>query len=296
MFSEADVRALVADPRDPRALYAGTERGLYRTADGGDRWEHLPSPLDETVIWSLAVDPGAPDTLFAGVCPATLFRSRDGGRSWERLAAEMPAACEGAPIVPRVTCVLVDPEDSRRVYAGVEIGGVRRSRDGGDTWETLAQGLSSEDIHGLAISPGTRLGPPRTLLATTNNDANLSEDDGQSWQPLRVRDRFPWPYCRVAASAPEDPDLIYVGAGNGPPGTEGGLYRTTDRGRSWERLPLPVPPNSTIWNLAFHAADPARIYAISVSGQLFRSLDRGISWEKSPHEFGEVRALLCRPA
>lgn len=288
LFTECEVRALVAHPAAPGCLYAGTDRGCYRTRDGGDSWEHLESPMDRMQIWSLALDPRDPETLFAGTCPAALFRSRDGGAAWQRLPVDMPERCDGTLIVPRVTCIALDPEQPRRLYAGVEIGGARRSRDGGDTWETLTQGLSSQDIHGLVVSPRA----PRTLVATTNNDVNRSRDDGDTWEPLDVGGQFPWPYCRVAASAPTDPDLVYVGAGNGPPGNQGALFRTRDRGDTWERLPLPVPPNSTIWNLALNAADPTRIYAASISGQLFRSRDEGASWEKLPHEFGEVRALV----
>jgi photosystem II stability/assembly factor-like uncharacterized protein len=291
LFSESDVRALAVHPRRSEVLYLGTERGCYRSPDGGDRWERLGSALGAAQIWSLAIDPHRPETIFAGVCPAAIFRSRDAGESWERLPVDLPDRCEGTMIVPRVTCIVFDPEDSRRVYAGVEIGGARRSRDGGDTWETLTKGLSSQDIHGLAVSPRS----PRTLIATTNNDVNRSRDDGETWEPLGVKATFPWPYCRAAASAPADPDLIYVGAGNGPPGSEGALYRTPDRGASWERLPLPVAPNSTIWNLGVNAADPRRLYAGSISGQLFRSLDAGATWQKLPHEFGEVRALAWVP-
>jgi photosystem II stability/assembly factor-like uncharacterized protein len=291
LFPECDVRALLVDPRDPRTLYAGTNRGFYHSRDGAETWEHLESPLDHTQVWSLTQDPRDPDTLFAGVCPAALYRSRDRGETWQRLPAAMPDRIEGALLVPRVTCVVIDPEDTRRVYAGVEIGGVRRSLDGGESWETLTEGLSSQDIHGLAVSPRA----PRTLLATTNNDVNRSLDDGATWEPLRVGETFPWPYCRAAAPAPDDPNLVYVGAGNGPPGSQGGLYRTADRGQSWERLPLPAAPNSTIWNFGFHRADPRRLYAASISGYLYRSFDAGASWEKLPHEFGEVRALAWAP-
>jgi photosystem II stability/assembly factor-like uncharacterized protein len=86
-----------------------------------------------------------------------------------------------------------------------------------------------------------------------------------------------------------------VGAGNGPPGNQGGLYRTRDAGATWERLGLPQVTNSTVWNLAFNQADPQRAYVGSVSGQVYRTLDGGDSWSKLPMEFGEVRALAWTP-
>lgn len=93
----------------------------------------------------------------------------------------------------------------------------------------------------------------------------------------------------------ENPAL-YAGIGNGPPGDNGALARTLDKGESWEICELPGNINSTIWNLAVNPADPNLIYATSISGQLFRSEDGGNTWTKPRHEFGEVRALAWVPA
>jgi photosystem II stability/assembly factor-like uncharacterized protein len=291
VHSECDVRALLVHPHDPAILHLGTETGLYLSRDGAEHWEPVAGPLTGLQIWSLARDPRNPEVLFAGTCPAGLYLSEDGGRSWEPLEAQMPEQCVGgAPLTPRVTCVFVDGRDGA-VFAGVEIAGVRRSRDGGRTWDVLSQGLSSQDIHGLAPVWNGR----RTLLATTNNDVNRSEDDGETWTPLNVRESFPWPYARACAVAAGDPHTVWVGAGNGPPGSQGGLFRTSNLGKSWERLGLPGVTNSTVWNLAFHPADPSRVYVASVLGQVYRTLDGGESWTKLPAEFGELRALAWHP-
>jgi photosystem II stability/assembly factor-like uncharacterized protein len=291
VHSECDVRALLVHPEDSRLLHLGTETGLFVSHDGAGQWERVRSPLDGLQVWSLARDPGDPDVLFAGTCPAGLFRSADGGRTWQALAADMPERCvNGAPLAPRVTCITPDPRDGA-LFVGVEIAGVRRSRDGGRTWDTLGEGLSSQDVHGLACVWNGR----RTLIATTNNDVNRSEDDGETWEPLRVGDTFPWPYTRACAVAAEDPHTVWVGAGNGPPGNQGALYRTTDLGHTWERLGLPQVTNSTVWSFAFNRADPRRVYVSSVSGQLYRTLDGGDTWSKLPMEFGEVRAVAWTP-
>jgi photosystem II stability/assembly factor-like uncharacterized protein len=197
-------------------------------------------------------------------------------------------------VVPRVTCILPDSERPEGVYAGVEIDGVRRSEDGGETWTTHNEGLTTLDIHGMVALPAASGAPPR-LVATTNADIFLSDDRGANWQPLRVKERLPWGYCRGILTDPADPSVLFAGIGNGPPGDVGGLARSRDRGTSWETVHLPETPNSTIWLLAAHAADPKIRFVASVSGYLYRSHDGGSRWQKLPHEFGEIRALTWLP-
>src|SRR5919108_340797 len=75
--------------------------------------------------------------------------SSDGGRHWDKLRVEMAEECPNVRI-PRVTALTVDPSDHRQVWAGVEVDGVRRSRDGGESWARVAGGLNDPDIHDTA--------------------------------------------------------------------------------------------------------------------------------------------------
>ena len=100
----------------------------------------------------------------------------------------------------------------------------------------------------------------------------------------------------ASGSTRRDPATLFLGNGNGPPGFTGAALRSRDGGKSWERMELPVVPNSTIWDYATHPADPALVYAYSCSGELYRSADAGDRWEKLSSEFGEIRALLWTPA
>ncbi len=79
-------------------------------------------------------------------------------------------------------------------------------------------------------------------------------------------------------------------------GGEGsGLWKSTDGGESWKNMPLPVEPNSSIWDFAFHPSDPNTILANTLYGELYTSGDGGDSWEKIKREFGEVRAVAWLP-
>jgi photosystem II stability/assembly factor-like uncharacterized protein len=239
--------------------------------------------------------------MLVGTCPSRLFRSEDGGHTWTEPAVRMLQECPRI-MHTRVTTLMADPVDPDTVWAGVEIDGVYRSPDRGRTWQKVGRGLSSQDIHGLAIVPGN--GTPKRLLASTNNDLNLSTDNGETWQPLEMRRFLPWAYCRGMGQLCGRPEIILMGNGDGPPGTIGVVARSSDCGQTWHEWQLtpsgterfPGRANSTLWNFAVHPADPDLVYASSVSGGVYRSTDGGVRWEKLVREFGEIRALAWTPS
>jgi photosystem II stability/assembly factor-like uncharacterized protein len=193
----------------------------------------------------------------------------------------------------RVTTLIADPAEPETVWAGVEIDGLYRSRDAGRTWQAVGRGLSSRDIHALAIV--ARDGSGKRLLASTNNDVNLSTNDGETWQPLQMGKSLPCSYFRGLTQLTDRSEEVLLGNGDGPPGATGLVARSSDAGVSWQPAAMPGLANSTIWNFAVHAADPELVYASSVSGEIYRSTDRGVSWVKLKREFGEIRALAWSP-
>jgi len=292
-FVECDVRALIAHPVVPAVLYAGTEQGLYRSDDGAESWRKLPAPLDGLQVWSLWHSSNKPDRLLVGTCPPGLVRTEDAGQTWNEPEYRMTRECPRIQY-NRVTTLAWDPTDPASRWAGVEIDGVHRSRDGGRTWQAVGSGLTSRDIHALVVVPG-RAGHGRRLVATTNKDLNVSDDDGDTWRPANIDRVMPWLYCRALAQKAGRPDVLFLGNGDAPPGCAGAIARSRDAGDTWEKLTLPCEANSTVWNFAVHAADPELIYASTVSGQVFRSFDGGDSWKKLGREFGEIRALAWTP-
>jgi photosystem II stability/assembly factor-like uncharacterized protein len=292
MFVECHVRALAVHPTEPRTLYLGSEQGLFRSSDGADHWTRVESPLNGRQIWSVLLLPQDSDVVLAGTSPARLYRSDDGGRTWTEPSVEMVQDCPRI-MHSRVTTLLADPAVPESMWAGVEIGGLFRSGDRGRSWRAVGRGLSSLDIHALAIVPAN--GRTKRLLASTNNDVNLSTDEGETWQPLHIGNNLPWSYCRGLAQLADRPGVVLLGNGDGPPGSAGIVARSTDAGDSWQAAAMPGPANSTIWNFAVHAADPELVYASSVSGEIYRSTDGGASWVKLKREFGEIRALAWTP-
>ena len=267
---ESQVRALAVDPGNSSVVYAGAEkRHLPAAKIRGMTWSKLDSPMEGLKIWSIAVDPSNSGNIFVGTAPASLFRSRDGGQTWDSLEANIAQECAIGD--PRVTALLVDPVDSNTVLAGVEIDGVYVSRDGGDSWKQVEQGITNPDIHGMAFS----LGEEKTVLVSTPREIFASRDDGATFESLMSSMSLEMPYCRWVAVKPDDPQTMFVANGDAAIGNTGTIRRSTDGGQSWEERPLPVEPNSPVWNFATHPSDPDLILANSVYGELYRSEDGG---------------------
>ncbi|MGE0417780.1 MAG: WD40/YVTN/BNR-like repeat-containing protein [Acetobacteraceae bacterium] len=283
------IQVLATHPTQARTVFAGGDTGLFVSHDGGARWQRVGAQGDLPTIWSLAIDPVDPDILFAGTRPAGVWRSRDGGQRWERLAVDIATEC--AIGTPFVTALAVDPDDHRIVWAGVEIDGVFRSLDGGDSWTHLTTGLSDPDVHDMMIAP-TR---PKRLFVSTASNMFMSDDLGDTWQALGIREKWPLPYARGMAIKPDDPRVLFAGCGETTTGERGHVLRTTDFGQRWEVLPLSTPANATLWGLATHPADPRRIVAFTLFGEVHISEDAGESWRKIPREFGEIRTAVWLP-
>jgi photosystem II stability/assembly factor-like uncharacterized protein len=290
LTGDSRVYGLTVHPAEPRTILAGAEDGIHRSRDGGQSFARLDSPMNGCEVWKIAFDPADPNIIFAGTRPAALYRSTDGGRNWRKLAAEIVAECPNVG-VPRVTALTVDPSDHRVVWAGIEVDGVRRSTDGGDSWSRITNGLYDLDIHDIAVT----VNGGTTVLTSTPGEIFASSDRGESWQGLGVRDQFELRYCRGLAHKADDPETLFAATGDAAVGSTGAIQRSRDGGRHWEKRPLPVEPNSPIWAFATHAADPGLIVACSHYGELYLTRDAGDTWRKLRREFTEIRALAWVP-
>jgi photosystem II stability/assembly factor-like uncharacterized protein len=295
---EASVRCIAMQPRQPTILFAGTERGLYRSEDRGANWQYIDSALNPHYIWAIGIDPVNPDNMFVGTgtpTPAMLFRSKDGGRTWEKRPAEIAAECEAVG-TPRFTGIAVDPVEPKHIWVGLEVDGARHSSDGGETWE-LVEVTGHKDIHNVAVTAG----PPKTVFIMANREIYASIDNGATWETRGMQTNLPWEYprketyLRGIAVDSADPKGIFLGFGDFTPGSSGAIARSRDLGKSWKLLPLPVQPNSTVWTFGTNRADPNILFAASRYGYLYRSDDGGASWEKLRRELSEIAAMCWLP-
>ena len=290
IWNEARVYGMAVHPSEPRTLFAGADDGIYKSTDGGQTFAHLDTPMNKMDVWKIAFDPSNPDIIFAGTRPAALFRSKDGGKSWTQLKVDMAEECPNVRI-PRVTALVVDPSNPKTIWAGVEVDGVRRSLDGGDTWTRITEGVPDPDIHDVTIN----LNGSRKVLTTTPREIFASTDVGEHWIAMGVGEQFKLPYCRALTQKEGDPKTLFVATGDGAVGKTGAIQRSKDGGSKWEMAKLPVEPNSPIWTFATNPANPDRIVACSHYGELFATEDSGDNWKKLPREFTEIRAITWVP-
>jgi photosystem II stability/assembly factor-like uncharacterized protein len=289
LYGECRVFSLTSQPADGSSVLAGTDQGIYRWHQTDHTWEYLPSPMDDTQIWSLVQSPHDAGVLLAGTRKAQIFRSEDGGTSWHAL--DLPLATECAAVeVPRVTQIVFDPQDPKLVWFGVELDGVWRSEDGGKSFDKHVTGLDTEDIHGLTVAYQDG---QRWLFATTNRGLFTSLDGGLSWQS-RAFDSDSL-YTRSIVERADHTGVLFMTNGNGPPGSTGRLLKSNDYGETWSDVHLPGEPNSTPWCIAVHPADPDLVFTCTNLGLLYRSQDGGETWSQLKRQFGEIRALILRP-
>jgi len=305
----SQVRALLIHPTNPAVLYAGTHQGPYRSDDRGEHWEALEAPYEGRDVWSLAFHPQDPHIIYAGYEPCAIYRSEDGGAHWKRMNTEKVVyphiTTYMPPLAKRVIGLTADPSNPADMYAAVEVGGLLASRNGGESWESITDGLyvrnNTVDLHGVQVSAAA----PGTVYIITQIAMFRSRNRGHHWEHVQVEEMFPGgSYCRDLLVDPHDARTIYLAAGAGgggaPRGIQeaGALFRSHDIGETWERLDIGDTPPSRMAKVAIDRANPSYLYCCAMRGQVYGSHDGGQSWHKSqiPVETARHRhiyAMVC---
>lgn len=213
-------QCVAIDPRDPDRVYVGSfDNGLHVSRDGGTTWNGGEEGLLDRRVMSVAVSTSHQasgiSVVYAGTEPSNLYRSEDGGHRWEQLPAlrELPSVPRWSfpprPWTHHVRTIALHPTDPDWLAAGIELGGVLRSTDGGVTWFDHNPEAHS-DAHQLLTH---RLAPNR-IYEVAGQGVARSDDRGESWTHFESGlDRH---YAWAEALDPEDPDLWYVSVSRGP--------------------------------------------------------------------------------
>lgn len=310
--ADPEVRAIALHPEDARIVFAGTQAGIYCSDDGGDSWFSLDLPGALQTVWSIAFDPRNPATLFVGVEGFAVWRSRDGGANWTKLDVPTPGGVAEMPFPTRVVRIVVDPSDPDTVYAGLEVHGVVRSRDGGDTWDDISGDLIAlarandhlqsglvtgdpvegmMDTHALTVSPSW----PGSVWLANRMGLFASADRGDRWAELGIGRFSPLTYARDVQVSPHDPQRFYAALSIAAVSDAGSLWRSDDGTQTWRRFDADLPINSTLMIIAQSASDPDTVWCGARAGQVFGTEDGGASWRDLPLPAGTsgIYAMAC---
>jgi photosystem II stability/assembly factor-like uncharacterized protein len=303
MLDGSGAQCIAVDPHDADRAYVGTfDSGVYRTRDAGETWEQVGGNIPHQRVLSIAMSPsrrtGGLSAVYVGTEPSSLYRSDDDGQTWQDFPTltELPSAPTWSfpprPWTSHVRWIAPHQNDPDMLYLGIELGGVMRSADGGQTWEDRKPG-SYHDSHSVRTHP---IALDRVYEAAGGGVA-WSLDRGATWSELD--DGMDRHYVWALAIDPADPDLWYVSAthsaryahrSNGE--ADAHIYRK--RGEApWQPLavgtedPLPYMP----YALLTLRSQPDVIIAGMQNGQIMLSEDAGDSWRALDVQLTELLAL-----
>jgi photosystem II stability/assembly factor-like uncharacterized protein len=293
------IGSIAIAPSDPNVVWVGTGEtfirsnvsignGIYKSIDGGKTWEHMG--LTKTGrIGRILVDPRDPDVVFAaavghayGPQPERgVFRTKDGGKTWEKVlfVDEHTGASD----------IAMDPTNPRILFAGtweIDIktwgrmsggpgSGVFMSRDGGDTWKRLTNGLPESPLGKIAVNVAPS-DPDRVYaLIETGQRGSLwrSDDGGFNWKLVshdRLLNERPHYYTRMAV-APDNYNEVYFPSNS--------LSVTYDGGETTSLVPRERGFGGDNHDMWIDPLNPDRMM-IGNDGGVSISVNHGLTWHR----------------
>ena len=210
------IAAMAAPAKRTGVLYlAGPGFGVLRSSDDGRNWVARNDGLPSGDIVALAAHADQPDTLYAYIPGKGIFRSEDAGAHWkwmdngpregigQFIHSNMPGSMQTGWLL------VATPK------------GVRRSMDCFCLWQDA--GELAAPVNAVSYDPREPR-EPRNVYAATAKGFFLSTDGGEQWTRLSA------PTSRITAFAVSPAGAVYAGT------ADGGLYRSVDQVKSWERI------------------------------------------------------------
>lgn len=260
------------DPRDSRVFYVATINGVLCTTDGGEHWR-IGTSWDMTEPKSVAVDPNAPDTVYAAL-PNGIGFSPDRGRTWQRRENGLPDRGKYTQVVT------VDRTRAGRVLAGCEVG-IYVTEDAGADWRrTFA---TTDTVNDLQQSPHD----PQLWFAATQSAGLLrSRDGGLTWE--RVAGVPAEKALYNIAFDPRDARRVAFASWTY------GLWTSEDGGATWTARNAGLPERHRVWRTAVDP-DTGRLYAAVDNEALHVSDDFGRTWQNGGMEKSRIQAFVFVP-
>jgi photosystem II stability/assembly factor-like uncharacterized protein len=219
---------------DPKVIYMGANI-LFRSPDQGQTWTAMGADL------SAQVDPATLEMMGARVLPGALSRN------------------DGTSPYGAITSIGESPFDPRVVYAGVNDGTVRLTRDAGKTWTDLSSRFPGLPPHTYVSTVLPSSHAPGRVYATFDGHYGddyrpyvyASDDYGQTWRSLSAG--LPDTSVNRIREHPHNPHLLVLAH-------ERGVHFSNDDGRTWLPLSLVTNlPTVSTDDLVIHPRDNALV-------------------------------------
>ncbi|MBI3895366.1 MAG: hypothetical protein HY313_05500 [Acidobacteria bacterium] len=258
---DPDPRKIVFDPSDPQTFYLIGDSGVWRSSDKGQSFINLNHTLAVTQFQSVGLHPTNPNLAVGGTQDngTALY---GGGLIWEQ---SRPGDSGAA---------FYDSANPNIIYAVARRTSLRRSDDGGKTFDLITQGLDTNDR--------VQFYPP--FIADPNQPGTLYFGTQRVWQSLDRGDHWTAlsndltggssATITALAVAPSNSLTLYAGT------SDGRVQVSADGGKNWV-LAAPLP-NRFVTSIAVHPQLPEQaIVGLSGfgSGHVFLTNDRGSHWQ-----------------
>ena len=282
-----NVYCTAADPSQPATVYAGTERGVFKSVDGGASWTFTSAGLPPARVQAIAIDPSSPATLYAGtltpngVASVGIFKSTDGGATWTAANVGVFDPITGVGPVD-FESVAVDPHNSNVVVAGGLFSELYRSGDAGASWQSVTFGGSSVNLQTTSIvfDPTTSA----NVYAASSSGLLKSADGGLTWVTFG---NAGVPFFSLAID-PTQPHTLYAGDATGS-----GIWKSTDSGSHWATADVGLPGSGTsrppVLALAVDPAHASTVYAATFGNGVWVSTNAGASWTAAASGMRDTR-------
>jgi photosystem II stability/assembly factor-like uncharacterized protein len=278
------VYAVLVHPANADTVFAGTDRGLFRSTDRGVTWGQYGTGIKTSSSATLKILTLAAaldgSRLYAGTS-AGVFQSADGGAVWSQ-GTGMLVDKGVLSYYYAIAALAVDPANPQTVYAGdsgmMTEGRVLKSTDGGATWQSSGSGISGDDVDALAIDPDG----PSTLYAAVEHSLYVSVDAGSGWTKITGKMEVNSSSASVLTVV-VTADVIYAG-------TTAGVWKSRDGGATWSQGTGLSSSGILryffgIAALAVDPVNPSVMYSgdsgMMTSGGVYTSANGGDSWTQA---------------
>ncbi|MBN2389518.1 MAG: hypothetical protein JXR84_02260 [Anaerolineae bacterium] len=263
------INDIAVSPVTSQTAFAVAGRvGVFRTLDGGASWQLVHYNASASGI---AYGPAPTYTLYHW--GSSVWRSDNTGETWEKVPTEYDAVWSFTP----------DPLNDRCLWV-VLWGHVRRSLDGGTTWDDRNNGLPADmTVRWVVVDPTNS---DVVYAGLDNGLVYKTEDGGELW--LERSEGLPLADTNHPAQAlavhPFAHDIVVLSRWHET--TPG--YRSTDGGNTWLPMNIGAEDNDHITDLAFSTQVSGTIYASMMAGTLMEvSFDSGATWSSLGERKGD---------